>query len=76
MIKIQEFANGSAVYRIEDGVEIGVKKDSCVYWATPEGWDWVISPDNAQIAERSYKVKGHSLWITYWDGDFYLNPPA
>jgi hypothetical protein len=69
---IAEFGNGTRDYAITDEIQVGVRSDGYVYWASAAGWDWVI--DNARLTGT--KVIGRHGFPTFWEDSYYLAHPT
>jgi hypothetical protein len=39
---VQKFSNGARIVEFSEGVQVGIDQVGSVYWATPEGWDFVL----------------------------------
>ncbi len=69
---LREFANGTRDYAITDEIHVGVRADGYVYWASPEGWAWVV----ATARVESVRILGDSTgWPSMWDDSYYLVRP-
>ncbi|WP_157253158.1 hypothetical protein [Nonomuraea typhae] len=76
MTVIKRFPSGARTVRIADGVEIGIDHKVRIYWATPQGWDWVIAPGNPFIQQNHIRVLGDSTgWPSTWDTEFVWTGP-
>ena len=66
------FDNGARKIKISDGVEVGVSPTDKIYWATPEGWGWVTSPDNPNIRPATTRQDA-AMGVSVHHTDFLWN---
>ncbi|NQE89761.1 hypothetical protein [Nocardia terpenica] len=67
---IREYANGAKVYEIDSDTQFGVSPDGRIYWATSEGWVWVMKSD--RVIQNHYKILGDSTgWPTVGGTEYY-----
>lgn len=69
---IERFANGAHKVEFAAGVQVGIAHDGRVYWATPEGWEYVL--DHPEIfREGGYRILGDQTgWPTTHGSEFYV----
>lgn len=69
METVKTFDNGAKILDIDGTARIGVAHDGRIYWATPEGWDWVL----ANARRDGCRVLGDGTgWPTVCDAEYYL----
>ncbi|MER7115504.1 hypothetical protein ABT332_13530 [Saccharomonospora azurea] len=69
MTVVKQFNSGARVLDVDGTAQIGITATGRVYWANPEGWDWVL----ANAERRGYVVGGTEGWPTVDDTDFYIH---
>lgn len=78
MLELTSHRSGARIYQVDGpGALIGVAHDRRVYWATPEGWCWVLDQDRPDglIRREGYRVLG-SDGPGWGDQDYYLRMVA
>ncbi|MFD9950951.1 hypothetical protein [Amycolatopsis sp. NPDC058986] len=71
-IVLHKFANGAKKLQFTDSAQVGIAHDGRVYWATPDGWKFVLAHPEA-FREDTYRVLGDATgWPATHDSDFYL----
>lgn len=67
---LRAFRNGTRDYRITDSVEVGIQADGSVYWATPDGWTYVVT--SGLFDETTTRILGDSTgWPSHWHSTFH-----
>jgi hypothetical protein len=67
---LRAFRNGTRDYRVSDGVEVGVRTDGSIYWASDDGWHYVAT--SGLFDETTIRVHGDSTgWPSHWDSEYH-----